>query len=775
MTASRTPRHVAMLTGGGDAPGMNAALRAVASTALSQDPAWTVHGIRNGFWGLLTLTDPDVPWSDVAEPVKGDMLSWAVREGGSWLGTIRAKKLVGNEAGQEAAVRRLVKEGIDAIVVIGGDGSLRGAYSLHQAALRLRESGELQTPFAVVGIPASIDNDIPCTALSLGVDTALNTIVSSVDKLTDTGSAVNRVFVMEVMGVNCGYLPILGALASGAEGTFYPEGRRTAEDVENLMEQFEREYRQGRRYAAIVCGERATFYGFPPTQFIQTLINTSQRTGGSGVPWDVRTSILGHLQRGGPVSAFDRILSTVMGAEAIRVIARGEAETEPRMITWQGNWVGPAVPLKEVFARLAKGDTATGEEYLKRMAATVKVLSKRPEAQSGPAAGAIAVMTVGADAPGMNIVLRAVSRFASNCYGWATWGVKDGLEGLTCEQPFESVLSKLQWEAVGSTGPRGPASQRRAGSCLGVGRRFEGLMTQEEKERAYEKLRELKKRENLRGVVFIGGMPTALCVRELGQYFAEKELNVPLLVLPASIDHGLPQNLGTLGFDSALNVIVNTLDNIGAVGQATGQISLVETMGRRLGALPLMGALAGGADFALIGEEIESPRDAAQALTRLQARMGDREHATIVVKEALYPGYELDRLFGQAQACFSNQRIRCQVLGYTQRGASPSFIDRTLGTLLGVAAAETLHSLPADAPTPLYLAWKLDGEGDGLPVIHRHPGLFGGDIVALPLMQVYEGWSEATAVQRSRPLWHYEELRDLFAALSQASLGTQDA
>jgi 6-phosphofructokinase 1 len=304
-------KRIAVMTSGGDAPGMNAAIRAVVRTSISK--GIEVFGIRQAYAGLLT--------GDF-EPLTSREVSGILQRGGTILQTARNEEFK-TKQGQKKALRRLNEHGIEGIVVIGGDGSLRGAMVLHEMGM------------PVVGVPASIDNDIYGTDMAIGVDTALNTILDAIDKLRDTATSHNRCFLIEVMGRNCGYLALMGGILGGAEIVVTPEKQITMEEVGHSLEDA---YVRGKTHAIAVIAEGAPFRITDLEHYL-----TQQEVG-----FEIRLTILGHVQRGGGPTAFDRLLATRMGVEAVNRLVAGETGI---MVGRQGR-DQVAVPLEEVTTRM---------------------------------------------------------------------------------------------------------------------------------------------------------------------------------------------------------------------------------------------------------------------------------------------------------------------------------------------------------------------------------------------------------------------------------------
>lgn len=273
---------IGVLTSGGDAPGMNAAIRAVTRAAISK--GIRVKGIFRGYKGLVT--------NEISE-LYSDSVSNIIQRGGTILKTARCAEFMTPE-GRQVAYDNMVKEGIEALVVIGGDGSLTGACIFAQ---------EFNVP--CVGLPGTIDNDLFGTDMTIGYDTALNTIVEAIDKIRDTATSHERLFFIEVMGRDAGFLALNGAIAGGAEAAIIPE-YITEED--QLEEFIKRGFRKSKNSSIVLVAESKSKGG---------ALDIVERMKKDFPGYDARVSILGHLQRGGSPTAHDRIIASRMGAAAV--------------------------------------------------------------------------------------------------------------------------------------------------------------------------------------------------------------------------------------------------------------------------------------------------------------------------------------------------------------------------------------------------------------------------------------------------------------------------
>ena len=278
-------KSIAVMTSGGDSPGMNAAVRAVTRTALHQGVK--VWGIRGGYHGMLDEDIFEMQSKDVSD---------IIQRGGTFLGTARCKRFQTPE-GRMLGYKNLVDRGIQGLVVIGGDGSLRGASTLSQ-----------ETGLPIVGLPGTIDNDVWGSDYTIGCDTAANTILDAMNKLRDTASAHRRVIVLEVMGRNSGWLAMVAGISGGAEYILVPE---EPYDLDQICDSMKAQYEKGKRYILMVVAE-----GAGKASDIGPKI--AEKTG-----IDTRISKLGHIQRGGSPSAIDRLNASRLGEHAALAIISG--------------------------------------------------------------------------------------------------------------------------------------------------------------------------------------------------------------------------------------------------------------------------------------------------------------------------------------------------------------------------------------------------------------------------------------------------------------------
>lgn len=321
-------KTIGLLTSGGDAPGMNAAIRAVTRAAIFN--GLRVKAIFHGYKGLIT---------GEIEEFKTQNVSNIIQQGGTILKTARCEEFKTPE-GRKLAHDNLVKEEIDALVVIGGDGSLTGARIF-----------ATEYNYPIVGLPGTIDNDIFGTDSTIGYDTALNTILDAVDKIRDTASSHERLFFIEVMGRDAGFLALNGAIASGAEAAIIPE---IATEVDQLEELIKNGFRKSKNSSIVLVAESEITGG---------AMHYADRVKREYPEYDVRVVILGHVQRGGSPTAYDRILASRLGEAAIEAIIDGQRNV---MLGIDDDKV-VAIP----FSKAIKNDKPVDPELLK----VLKILS----------------------------------------------------------------------------------------------------------------------------------------------------------------------------------------------------------------------------------------------------------------------------------------------------------------------------------------------------------------------------------------------------------------
>lgn len=673
---------IGVLTSGGDSPGMNAAVRAVTRMAIRLGA--DVVAIREGYQGM-------VQGGDCIQPLAWSSVGGCLHVGGTIIGTARSARFRERE-GRLCAAENLLRRGVDRLVVIGGDGSLSGALILHQewqglvaellSAGRVDEETARAHPhLAIIGLPGSIDNDLWGTDVSIGADTALHRIVEAVDSIFSTASSHQRTFVIEVMGRNCGYLALMAAMAIGAEWVMVPEVPPPAGAWAEQMCQVLQAGRQaGRRASLVLIAEGARDdQGQPITsQQIQTVLN--ERLGE-----DVRVTILGHVQRGGSPSVFDRNLSSILGAEAARLAMEAAPEAEPVLVGLRGNRC-QTVPLVEALERTREQTRAVVEhdyeqalrlrgasmrEAWSSMQTIVMAAPRTPGEQPGSLR--LGVLNAGPPAPGMNMAVRAAVRLLVS-QGHQVLGVRRGFRGL-----LEGDLIELDWMSVTGWSPSG-------GSELGTVRYVPSGHD------LYAMARQLEEHK-LQGLLVIGGLSgyeTGFAMLQQSKVFPS--FNIPIVCVPASIDNNLPGTELSIGSDTALNNVIEVVDKIKQSAVATQRCFVVEVMGGKCGYLALMSGLATGAEKIYLPEEGMTAQGLLDDLKELTAGFRHGKRLGLVIRNehanTFYTTPFVVALFEEEGGDLFE--VRQAILGHLQQGGNPSPFDRLLAIRLVRRAVEHL-------------------------------------------------------------------------------------
>ena len=308
-------KYIGVLTSGGDAPGMNAAIRAVVRTGIYHGN--TLFGIKRGYQGMI---EGDI------EQLDRFSVSNIIKDGGTCLQTARSSEFLTKE-GRDKAFKNLKRFGIDSLVVIGGDGSFRGLHQLLQ-----------ECPMQGVGIPGTIDNDLFGTDFTVGFDTAVNTALDAIDKIRDTASSHSRLFIIEVMGRTSGYIALYTGIGGGAEDILIPE---VPMDIQNLTTKLDTQHKAGKKSSIIVLAEGETAGALEIKSQIEKVLN-----------WEIKVSVLGHIQRGGDPTAFDRVLASRLGYESVLAVMNNETDKMVGMV----NKTVTLTPLEESWTKKKEMD-----------------------------------------------------------------------------------------------------------------------------------------------------------------------------------------------------------------------------------------------------------------------------------------------------------------------------------------------------------------------------------------------------------------------------------
>lgn len=675
-------RNIGVLTSGGDSQGMNAAVRAVVRTALARGV--NIYAIYEGYQGM-------VRGGDYIRKMTWDSVGGIMHQGGTAIGTARCQEFRTRE-GRRTAAKNLIKNDIDALVVIGGDGSLTGADVFRsewpELLAELVAAGEISKKQAaahpnliLAGMVGSIDNDMFGTDMTIGADTALHRIVEAVDAIASTAASHQRAFVVEVMGRHCGYLALMSAIATGANWVFIPESPPTMDNWEEEMCRVLQAGRDvGRRHTIIIVAEGAQDRNGKPitSEYVKDVMVKN-------LAEDTRVTILGHVQRGGAPSAFDRYHSTILGYAAVEEVLSAKPDAEPKLIGLRQH-DAVSSPLMECVAETKEvAKVIAAHEYDKALQmrggsfaesfaifntlAQARPREDRTEGQSLR----IAVLHGGGPAPGMNTVVRAAVRLGID-RGHTMLAVQNGFKGL-----INGEVEELNWMSVHGLVSRG-------GAELGTSRNVA-------KGRDFEAIARTLESHNITGLLMIGGWSGYQSAYEIYERRREIEaFRLPIVCLPASINNNLPGSQFSIGADTALNSIVADVDKIKQSAVASRRSFVVEVMGRDCGFLALLSALATGAERAYLPEEGVTLADLQADVASLVEGFSHGKRLGLMIRSEA-----ADLLYTTAFMCSLFEKeggnlfdVRQAILGHVQQGGDPSPFDRIQATRLAAHSIDFL-------------------------------------------------------------------------------------
>ncbi|XP_029384497.1 ATP-dependent 6-phosphofructokinase, platelet type isoform X11 [Echeneis naucrates] len=620
-------KAIAVLTSGGDAQGMNAAVRAVVRMGLYVGAK--VYFIHEGYQGM-------VDGGDNIKEASWESVSSMLQVGGTVIGSARCKEFRTHE-GRLKAAHNLVQRGITNLCVIGGDGSLTGANlfreewsellgELVKKDLIASDAVQKYSALHIVGMVGSIDNDFCGTDMTIGTDSALHRIIEVVDAIMTTAQSHQRTFVLEVMGRHCGYLALVSALACGADWVLIPE-MPPEDGWEDKMCQKLSANRAGmKRLNIIIVAEGAIDRNNKviTTEYIKNLVVKC-------LGFDTRVTILGHVQRGGTPSAFDRILASRMGVEAVLALLETTANTPACVVSLYGNQ-SVRLPLMECVQMTQEVQKAMDEKRFEEAVKlrgrsfennlkTYKLLAHRkPESELPSSNFNVAVLNVGAPAAGMNAAVRSAVRVGIS-EGHKMFAVSDGFEGF-----YKGQIKEIKWADVGGWTGQG-------GSLLGTKRTLPA--------KHLEKIAEQMRKHNINALLVIGGFETCDRIKQ-------------------------------------------------SASGTKRRVFIIETMGGYCGYLASVGGLAAGADAVYIYEEPFDIKDLQANVEHLTEKMKTTIQRGLVLRnENSNDNYTTDFIYQlyseEGRGVFD---CRKNVLGHMQQGGAPSPFDRNFGTKISAKAMQ---------------------------------------------------------------------------------------
>nr|XP_023404499.1 ATP-dependent 6-phosphofructokinase, platelet type [Loxodonta africana] len=683
---------------------MNAAVRAVVRMGIYVGAK--VYFIYEGYQGMVD-GGPNIveaSWESVSS---------ILQVGGTIIGSARCQAFRTRE-GRLKAAYNLIQLGITNLCVIGGDGSLTGAniFRKEWSGLleELAQSGKIDSDamkkhayLNIVGMVGSIDNDFCGTDMTIGTDSALHRIIEVVDAIMTTAQSHQRTFVLEVMGRHCGYLALVSALACGADWVFIPESPPEEGWEENMCVKLSENRARKKRLNIIIVAEGAIDSQNKPitSEKIKDLVVKQ-------LGYDTRVTILGHVQRGGTPSAFDRILASRMGVEAVIALLEATPEIPACVVSLSGNHA-VRLPLMECVQMTQDVQKAMDERRFKdavqlrgmsfesNLNTYKRLCIKRPDSHIVKSNYNVGIINVGAPAAGMNAAVRAAVRVGISD-GHRMLAIYDGFDGF-----FKGQVSLMEGTRLRNI----PNLSIICGFyqvnttyiiitvklvCQPLTSRLDLTIFSTLPGKYLEEIAEQMRAHNINALLIIGGFEAYLGLLELSAAReTHEEFRVPMIMVPATVSNNVPGSDFSIGADTALNTITDTCDRLKQSASGTKRrVFIIETMGGYCGYLANMGGLAAGADAAYIFEEPFDIRDLQSNVEHLTEKMKTTIQRGLVLRnENCNENYTTDficQLYSEeGKGVFD---CRKNVLGHMQQGGAPSPFDRNFGTKLSSRAVQ---------------------------------------------------------------------------------------
>lgn len=713
---------IAFLTSGGDAPGMNAAIRAIVRMSLYRGAQ--PYAIQEGFRGLIQGGEMirAMDWNSVAH---------IIGEGGTIIKSSRCPEFIDREY-RKVATLNLVRAGIDKLIVIGGDGSLTGADILRDEWPSLLKDlvakgaidAELSTRYQdlmVVGLVGSIDNDMAGTEITIGANSSLHRIIEAVDCIHSTASSHQRAFVIEVMGRHCGWLALNAAISAAADYLLVPEDPPEDGWEEEMCCSLQRHRDLGRSVTIVIIAEGAVDRHNQPikSEYVRSVLIQS------GL--DARVTTLGHIQRGGAPSAYDRYLGTMQGIKGVEAVLDSDPRSTPSLLVGINENRMTCRPLVDCIAKtraigkamqelrfqdafnLRDPDFRANYKIWKLMLKGADGYSSLPHsnASRGPSEItkklSLGIINCGAPSGGMNAAVAAACLYAMS-RGHRVVAIFNGFEGLLQNEIRDMTLKDLFGLVA------------KGGSFLGTNRVLPSLNI--------KRVAEIFQQNHLDALLIIGGFEAFLSLSQLSSARIPKTktkvtdaerifqaFDIPMVLIPATISNNVPGTEYSIGCDTAMNVILQSCDYIKqSATSSRKRVFVVDVHGGYCGYLATMACLTAGATRAYTHEEgvclEDFKRDAAHLCDRF---MDDKRQGRLIIRNEfcndIYPAELISKIL-EAEGGGSYD-ARWVVLGHLQQGGPPSPLDRIRAIRLAVSSVKYMESLlwPDDSsPTATSLA-----------------------------------------------------------------------
>lgn len=692
MTEAKT--RIAFFTSGGDSPGMNATIRAIVRMAIycGAEP----FAIYEGFRGLVVGGSMIAPfnWNHVAHHIG---------EGGTIIKSSRCPEFYERKYRKIAALN-LVTWGIDKLIVIGGDGSLAGADTLRQEWSDLLDElvkdghigqnlADRYRNFMVVGLAGSIDNDMVGTEITIGANSSLHRIIEAVDCIHSTASSHQRAFIIEVMGRHCGWLALNAAISCAADWLLVPEDPPMDGWEVHMCQALQQHRALGRTVTIVIISEGAVDQRNKPikSEYVKEVMIKA------GL--DARVTTLGHIQRGGVPSAYDRYLGTMQGIKAVQTVLNCDPATTPSLLVGMNENRITCRPLMECVLKTQAIAKAMDELRFKDVfqlrdpdfranyaiwQMMLKGVEDKLHNNSNSSGLTIGIINCGAPCGGMNAAV-AASFFYGVSKGHKMIGIFNGFDGLINGDTRELVLNDI----FGLVG--------RGGSMLGTNR----SLPESNMASVAKKFEELQ----LGALMLIGGFEAysslLMLTKARGTYGC---FNIPMVLVPATISNNVPGTEYSIGSDTALNVIVQSCDYIRqSASSSQKRVFVVDVQGGYCGYLALMSGLAASASRCYIPEEglhlVDLQRDAAHLRDRF---LEDRRQGRLIIRNefcsSIFTAEVISKILEEEGVGIYDSRW--VVLGHLQQGGPPTPLDRIRAVRLAIISMRHIESLPSMTTYP---------------------------------------------------------------------------
>ncbi|KAF2761288.1 6-phosphofructokinase [Pseudovirgaria hyperparasitica] len=758
-------RRIAIMTSGGDSPGMNGAVRACVRMAIAK--GCEAYCVYEGYEGL-------VQGGDMIKPMKWEDVRGFLSEGGTLIGTARCMAFM-ERPGRLTAAKNMIMNGIDALIICGGDGSLTGADKfraewpglMEELVQKKQLTVEQVAPFRqlnIVGLVGSIDNDLSMTDATIGCYSSLQRICESVDYIDATAQSHQRAFVIEVMGRHCGWLALMAGVSTGADYVFMPEKPPPENWEEDLASIVKKHRSLGKRKTIVIVAEGAHDCNLQPIK----VSKVKDLLAGDKLKLDTRITTLGHVQRGGQACAYDRMLSTLQGAEAVNAVLDAEPGIPSPVIcivenkivrrslleaVAQTKEVAKCIERKEFDKAMQLRDAEFTEYYnaYKITTSTEKPEMLLPEEKRMR----VGIIHVGAPAGGMNAATRAAVAYCL-ARGHTPIALHNGFPGLIRhhdDKPLGSVR-EISWLDAESWASKG-------GSEIGTNR---SLPSEDLETVAF-----CFKKYNIQGLFVVGGFEAFTAVSELRQGRPHySSFKIPMIVLPATVSNNVPGTEYSIGSDTCLNALIQYCDACRqSASSSRRRVFVVETQGGYSGYIATVAGLSIGAvavytpeegiNIKMLDKDIDLLRETF-AKDRGQSRAGKiilrNEKASDCYTTEIIANMIRNEANGRFEA-------RYAVPGHFQQGTTPSPMDRCRAARFGVRSIQHLEG------------WfgKTKDEIDNDPASTVVIGIRGAQVKLSPMESVERFETDWKARRPKEEFWKdYNEIVDTLSGRKRGAI-----